>query len=342
MTNNDLIALLAEVQENLARHVFGPESPACVMCGGESGFDVGRACPKAHDYDLLQRVKLALEEPVENVPLREELPPHSPEGDGLPRYGLRWDGPDQPVAVPMDDGYWTPFHLAAAAAAVAADELRASSASASRGWQMADELHLTVRDLKADKELRRLQSLLDLLARVFDWSDSSYEHAVMHVENAVNNLRADLSALEQNFDATIAAQDAVLTHKYNVVVDVYQQRFSTLRTWVNKEVRPLSNEVADRYFSILANGSPAAHEQADWHETMHGLTLRTEKADRDLDKIRQCIAGFVEVVEAAEAHATGPKGGQQVTFSGDFASAPPSTRGQLRWWAERLKEASKA
>jgi len=72
MTNNDLIALLAEVQENLARHVFGPESPACVMCGGESGFDVGRACPEAHDYDLLQRVKLALEEPVENIPLREE------------------------------------------------------------------------------------------------------------------------------------------------------------------------------------------------------------------------------------------------------------------------------
>jgi hypothetical protein len=57
----------------------------------------------------------------------------------------------------MDDGYWTPFHLAAAAAAVAADDLRASSASASRGWQMADELHLTVRDLtlraeKAERE----------------------------------------------------------------------------------------------------------------------------------------------------------------------------------------------
>jgi len=70
MTNNDLIALLTEVQENLARHVFGPESPACVMCGGESGFDIGRACPEAHDYDLLQRVKLALEE---NAALRAAL-----------------------------------------------------------------------------------------------------------------------------------------------------------------------------------------------------------------------------------------------------------------------------
>jgi hypothetical protein len=38
--------------------------------------------------------------------------------------------------------------LAAAHAAVAADDLRASEASASRGWQMADELHLTVRDLR--------------------------------------------------------------------------------------------------------------------------------------------------------------------------------------------------
>jgi hypothetical protein len=48
----------------------------------------------------------------------------------------------------------------------------------------------------------------------------------------------------------------------------------------------------------------------------------------------------VEVVEAAEAYATRPQGGQQVPFHGDFASVPPSTRGQLRWWARRLKEAS--
>lgn len=72
MTNNDLIALLTEAQGYLARHVFGPESPVCVLCGGESGFDVGRACPQAGDYDLLQRVKVALTEPVEDVPLREE------------------------------------------------------------------------------------------------------------------------------------------------------------------------------------------------------------------------------------------------------------------------------
>jgi hypothetical protein len=41
-----------------------------------------------------------------------ELPPRPPDGSGLPRYGLRWNGPTEPVAVPMLDGYWTPWHLA--------------------------------------------------------------------------------------------------------------------------------------------------------------------------------------------------------------------------------------
>lgn len=47
-------------------------------------------------------------------------PPHSNDAryqhPALPRYGLRWNGPGEPVSVPMLDGYWTPFHLALAAA----------------------------------------------------------------------------------------------------------------------------------------------------------------------------------------------------------------------------------
>lgn len=38
--------------------------------------------------------------------------PEAPDSEGLPRYGLRYNGPDQPLAVPMLDGYWTPWHLA--------------------------------------------------------------------------------------------------------------------------------------------------------------------------------------------------------------------------------------
>lgn len=45
--------------------------------------------------------------------IRPEFPPRPPDGEGLPRYGIRWNGPEEPLAVPMADGYWTPWHLAA-------------------------------------------------------------------------------------------------------------------------------------------------------------------------------------------------------------------------------------
>ncbi|WLH87871.1 hypothetical protein PSH87_14335 [Pseudomonas sp. FP453] len=48
--------------------------------------------------------------------LKPALPPRPPDGFGLPRYGLRWNGPGLPLAVQMDDGYWTPWHLAEQAA----------------------------------------------------------------------------------------------------------------------------------------------------------------------------------------------------------------------------------
>lgn len=46
--------------------------------------------------------------------IKPELPPRPPQGEGLPRYGINWNGPEQPLTVPMDDGYWTPYHLALA------------------------------------------------------------------------------------------------------------------------------------------------------------------------------------------------------------------------------------
>lgn len=45
--------------------------------------------------------------------LTPEAPPRPPEGEALPRYGIRWNGPGLPLSVPMEDGYWTPWHLAA-------------------------------------------------------------------------------------------------------------------------------------------------------------------------------------------------------------------------------------
>lgn len=44
-------------------------------------------------------------------------------------------------------------------------------------------------------ELER-DALVAMLADLFDWNDRSYTHAVMHVENCVNNLRADARSWE--------------------------------------------------------------------------------------------------------------------------------------------------
>jgi len=68
--------------------------------------------------------------------------------------------------------------------------------------------------------------------------------------------------------------------------DWYQQRFDALRSWVKNEVEPLSREVAHRFFAIVANGSPAPNEAADWRNTMHGITLRAEQAERERDEAR--------------------------------------------------------
>jgi hypothetical protein len=76
------------------------------------------------------------------------FPPRPPEGEGLPRYGLRWNGPQQPLATPMDDGYWTPWHLA--------DQLKAESdrnAKNAAEWEAASLHWMAERDqLKAEIE----------------------------------------------------------------------------------------------------------------------------------------------------------------------------------------------
>ena len=30
----------------------------------------------------------------------------------LPRYGIKWNGPTNPITTEINDGYWTPWHIA--------------------------------------------------------------------------------------------------------------------------------------------------------------------------------------------------------------------------------------
>ncbi|MBW8356677.1 MAG: hypothetical protein K0M54_22925 [Pseudomonas sp.] len=103
------------------------EKPALVGAGrfsiGLSARLVVEAAQRHYEYETTQENEtlriatgenfLALLAQLEQLRgLRPAVPPRPPEGNGLPRYGLRWNGPQQPLATPMDDGYWTPWHLA--------------------------------------------------------------------------------------------------------------------------------------------------------------------------------------------------------------------------------------
>lgn len=92
---------------------------------------------------------------------------------------------------------------------------------------------------------------------------------------ALDIVRADLERVTKERDAALA--------RVEQQTDWYQQRYNRQRRWVEEEVRPLSVEVAHRYYAIVANGSPAAHESADWTDTMHGMRLRLEAAERQRD-----------------------------------------------------------
>lgn len=98
-------------------------------------------------------------------------------------------------------------------------------------------------------------------------------------------------------------READLLRRLEQQTDWYQQRFNALRAWVNAEVRPLSEEAAHRYFAIVANGSPAPHEQADWRETMHGLTMRAFMAERQRDSLVAVLARLFDWEDKTYAHA---------------------------------------
>jgi hypothetical protein len=106
------VGQMLELAEELSNLV----PPPALMSG--AGHHTSEAAP-----DVTPAAHAGQQEPVADVAglqaevdrlrgLLPEMPPRPPYGGGLPRYGLRWNGPQRPLAVPMNDGYWTPWHLA--------------------------------------------------------------------------------------------------------------------------------------------------------------------------------------------------------------------------------------
>lgn len=85
---------------------------ACHIVWTRASYEFYEAADPAAVLVLLREIDQLKAENERLSGLKPEAPPRLSGGNGLPRYGLRWNGPQQPIAVPMDDGYWTPWHLA--------------------------------------------------------------------------------------------------------------------------------------------------------------------------------------------------------------------------------------
>ena len=73
----------------------------------------------------------------------------------LDRYGIAWNGPEEPVGQLMPIGYWTPWHVAQAEI----ERLRAENEALrelARAWRR----HASCEDLDLDYELQQRTSRL--------------------------------------------------------------------------------------------------------------------------------------------------------------------------------------
>lgn len=103
---NDQLNRACEAVEELQAYINRMRVDFAEICKA-CGVDYSRRSPVSAVQDLADEVE-RLRGATPGLPLE-----HDP-GSPLPRYGLRWNGPDNPATLPMDDGYWTPWHLAQA------------------------------------------------------------------------------------------------------------------------------------------------------------------------------------------------------------------------------------
>lgn len=108
--------------------------------------------------------------------IRPEFPPFPHEGEGLPRYGIKWNGPKTPLAVPMIDGYWTPYHLAESELKAARADLKKAKFDAI--YKYAISLKITSAGFPLDSEC------LSKGSSYYNW----FQYMARNAINYANNL----------------------------------------------------------------------------------------------------------------------------------------------------------
>ena len=133
--------------------------------------------------------------------LKPEIPPLPGEDwpRELPRYGLRWNGHNQPTSVPYKDGYWTPWYLASRLYAELERERKAAKTACENWGDMKrerDQLAVEVAALKPYRDnhhdlIRHIAAhdaevIEQLKNKLLEFAKKSHRHRGPGIEFAVD------------------------------------------------------------------------------------------------------------------------------------------------------------
>lgn len=99
-------------------------------------------------------------------------------------------------------------------------------------------------------------------------------------------------------------------------------------------------KLAERVLSPAQNGPSVPGSLAWWRGNAKDLAnayLQLAERCKALEKVADAFGDTV--ARAVDANAQRGRGGQHVSFHGDFCNATPGTLTRLEWWAREFKDA---
>lgn len=187
-------------------------------------------------------------------------------------------------------------------------------------------------------------------ANITDDDATDREHAIAYgIARARNNLRAmadQLDAARADVDR-LRASNARLAKQSRELDTVLVENADTERARADAaeaecdaalaNIATLRSQVADQLQTIETGNEALRAVRAQWDRERDELRRTVETLQGQLEAaapVVDLVKAFVETVNAATRHfANRGKGGQHVSFHGDFAGANPSTMSRLEWWA---------
>jgi hypothetical protein len=185
----------------------------------------------------------------------------------LNRYGIRWTAPQTPISVPMDDGYWTPYHSAQARI----DELEAENA------RLRAAFDVVMAKLRAERTAREQEIAI-------------LNDDVLRAGEVINMLKEQLKQAEADLSANLARKvDAGLRAGKILGPDydgVSMEQVATELVQMKAENARLKAE--RDYWAHLERSAKEVESWPAWKRGEQSVSL-TPEAERGIARLRMQV-----------------------------------------------------